>query len=137
MNELRVLQLCHKPPRPSVDGGCLAMDSVTQALIQEGHDLKVLSLSTHKHPFRPEAMDASYLEATGFEAIHADTELNVRDAASHLVTGESYHLSRFHVPEMEQRIEAILRETVFDVVLLESLFVASYIPAIRRLSDAD
>ncbi len=113
------------------------MDSVTQALIQEGHDVKVLSLCTHKHPFLPEAMHASYVEATGIEAIHADTELNVRDAASHLITGESYHLSRFHIPEMEQRIEAVLREAVFDIVLLESLFVASYIPAIRRLSDAD
>ena len=67
----------------------------------------------------------------------AETELNLRDAFSHVVTGESYHLSRFHVPEMERAIEDNLRERVFDVIILESLFTTSYIPAIRRLSDAE
>ena len=27
---MRVLQLCHKPPLPAIDGGCLAMDAITQ-----------------------------------------------------------------------------------------------------------
>jgi glycosyltransferase involved in cell wall biosynthesis len=31
----------------------------------------------------------------------------------------------------------VLREEMFDVILLESLFTTSYIPAIRRLSDAE
>ena len=61
--------------------------------------------------------------------------LNVRDALSHLVT-ESYHLSRFLVPEMERTVEDALRAQVYDVVLLSPCSTA-YIPAIRRLSDAD
>ena len=43
MSTLRVLQICHKPPQPGVDGGCLAMDSLTQSLQSEGHDVKVLN----------------------------------------------------------------------------------------------
>ena len=38
---------------------------------------------------------------------------------------------------MERAIEDNLRERVFDVIILESLFTTSYIPAIRRLSDAE
>ena len=34
---LRILQICHKPPRPAVDGGCIAMDSLTTGLLAEGH----------------------------------------------------------------------------------------------------
>ena len=113
------------------------MDSLTQGLLLEGHLVKVLSLHTHKHPYVPQALEDSYRDATRFEAVFADTELNVRDAASHVITGESYHLSRFHVPEMDRAIERVLREEMFDVVLLESLFTTSYIPAIRRLSDAE
>ena len=82
-------------------------------------------------------MDDAYRLATRFEAVYADTELNIRDAVSHIITGESYHLSRFHVPEMDRAIERVLREEIFDVVVLESLFTTSYIPAIRRLSDAE
>jgi len=136
-SNLRILQLCHKPPRPAVDGGCLAMDSLTQGLIHEGHHVKVLCLHTHKHPYRPEDLDATYLERTQFETVYAETELNLRDAASHVVTGESYHLSRFHVPRMERVVEKALRTHYYDVVILESMFMTSYIPAIRRLSDAE
>lgn len=134
---LRILQICHKPPRPAVDGGCIAMDSLTTGLLAEGHRVKVLTLHTQKHPFRQNQIDHTYLEATGLEAIFADTELNLRDALSHVITGESYHLSRFHVPEMDRAIEEALRVDMYDVVLLESLFTTSYIPAIRRLSDAE
>ena len=113
------------------------MDSLTTGLLLEGHRVKVLSLHTHKHPFVANALDEKYLTQTRFEAVYADTELNLRDAASHVITGESYHLSRFHVPEMDRAIEHVLREEMFDVVILESLFTTSYIPAIRRLSDAE
>jgi glycosyltransferase involved in cell wall biosynthesis len=136
-SSLRILQLCHKPPRPSVDGGCLAMDSLTMGLLSENHQVKVVCLHTHKHPFNPELLDGTYIEHTGIEAVFAETELNLRDAASHVITGESYHLSRFHVPRMERVIERIMRTEYFDIIILESLFMSSYIPAIRRLTDAD
>ena len=113
------------------------MDSLTRGLLDMGHRVKVVSIHTDKHPFLPNQIEADYLERTQFEVAYADTELNVRDALSHLVTGESYHLSRFLVPEMERTVEDALREQVYDVVLLESLFTTAYIPAIRRLSDAD
>ena len=54
-----------------------------------------------------------------------------------MITGESYHLSRFQVPEMDRAIEEALRVDMYDIILLESLFTTSYIPAIRRLSDAE
>ena len=113
------------------------MDSLTTGLLQEGHHVKVLTLHTHKHPFLESELTSTYLETTAFEAVFAETELNLRDAFSHMITGESYHLSRFHVPEMERAIEDNLRARVFDVIILESLFTTSYIPAIRRLSDAE
>lgn len=134
---LRILQICHKPPRPSVDGGCLAMDSLTRGLMMEGHRVKVMTLHTHKHPFKAKSLGEDYLLATRFQAVFADTSLSFRDAATHMVAGESYHLNRFHVPEMDRAIEECLRAEVFDVILLESLFVTSYLPAIRRLSDAE
>ena len=109
----------------------MAMDSLSTGLMEEGHQVQVITLHTQKHPFREHEMDAGYLEETSFQAVFADTELNIRDAISHIVTGESYHLSRFHVPDMERTIEDILRVQVFDVVILESLFTTSYIPAIR------
>ena len=134
---LRILQICHKPPRPAVDGGCIAMDSLTTGLLAHGNNVKVLSLFTKKHPFLESQIDKTYLKDTALEVVFADTVVNVRDAMCHVLTGESYHLSRFHVPEMDRAIEDVLRIRVFDVVILESLFTTAYIPVIRRLSDAE
>ena len=78
------------------------MDSLTTGLLQEGHLVNVLTLHTHKHPFLESELTSTYHETTEFEAVFAETELNLRDAFSHVITGESYHLSRFHVPEMER-----------------------------------
>ena len=52
-----------------MDGGCIAMDSLTTGLLAEGHRVKVLTLHTQKHPFRQDQINHAYLEATGLEAI--------------------------------------------------------------------
>ena len=67
MKSLRILQLCNKPPRPSKDGGCRAMDAMTQGLLSCGHQVKVLTIATEKHPFSPTEIDDAYLEATEME----------------------------------------------------------------------
>ena len=61
---MNVLQICHKPPVPSRDGGCLAMDAITQGLLNENVSVKVLTLSTPKHAFRIELLYKQYIKNT-------------------------------------------------------------------------
>ena len=133
---MRILQLCPKPPRPARDGGCLAMDAMTRGLLADGHSVRVLSISTEKHPHIPEHLDTDYMTATQYHAVDVKTALNPTDALQHLIAGESYHIGRFHSPDFTRKLEHILRDEVFDVVILESLFMASYEGSIRRLSAA-
>ena len=49
----------------------MAMDSLTTGLLQEGHNVKVLTLHTHKHPFLESELTSTYLETTEFEAVFA------------------------------------------------------------------
>lgn len=135
-DSLRILQLCHKPPRPARDGGCLAMDAITDGLLRLGHRLRVVAICTHKHPCTDTAQDLEYAEAVRFVGVPVDTRLNPVDAFSSMVTGESYNISRFHAPEMERVLRKVLLENVYDVVLVESLFMAPYLDSIRALSDA-
>lgn len=131
---MRILQLCHKPPRPSRDGGCRAMDAVTRGLLAAGNEVRVLAACTDKHPFVPPS-DAAYAEATRFEAVYIDTRVNARDALTHLISGESYNVARFHHGDLEERLRWILQREVFDLVLLESLFTVPYLPLIRNYVD--
>ena len=51
------------------------MDSLTRGLLDMGHQVKVVSIHTDKHPFLPDQIDADYLEQTQIEVAYADTEL--------------------------------------------------------------
>ncbi|MDE0917577.1 MAG: glycosyltransferase family 4 protein [Flavobacteriales bacterium] len=133
---MRILQLCPKPPRPARDGGCLAMDAMTQGLLADGHFVRLLAICTEKHPHVPEHLDSDYMRATKYHAVDVKTAVNTTDAVRHLIAGESYHIGRFNSPEFTSELENILRDDVFDVVILESLFMASYEAPIRRLSNA-
>lgn len=133
---MNILQLCHKPPVPPKDGGCIAMNNITGGLIAAGHKVKVLTIHTHKHPFEPAKISEQYKTDTAVESVFVDTRINLVDAFSNLVTSDSYNISRFFSADYDIRLQEILQENPFDVVLLESLFMTPYIDTIRRNSKA-
>ncbi|MBS1546857.1 MAG: glycosyltransferase [Bacteroidetes bacterium] len=133
---MRILQLCNKPPYPPIDGGAKAMYNITQGLLDAGHQVKVLCISTHKHPLKVATVPESFREHTRIEGVFVDTSLNVVDAFTDLVTADNYNISRFFSPDMDIRLIQLLSQEKFDIIHLESLFVTPYIPTLRRYSKA-
>ena len=129
---MRILQLCHKPPRPALDGGCLAMDAMTMGFLENGAQVKVITASTHTHPIRMDEVDPAYLDATDLEAVRIETELDIRDAYVALMNRESYTISRFYAHHHAMVIKQALSRRRYDVVQLESLYTTPYIDIIRR-----
>lgn len=133
---MKVLQLCHKPPFPSIDGGCIAINTLSQGLLANDIDLKILTASTEKHPFKPDEIPEDFKEKTDIEAVFLDTRVNIIDAFSALVTSDSYNVNRFFSTDFDRRLIEILRRTKYDIIHLESLFMTPYIDTIRKLSKA-
>ncbi|MCA6364079.1 MAG: glycosyltransferase [Bacteroidetes bacterium] len=131
---MRILQLCLKPPLPAVDGGCVAMQSITEGLLEAGHQVKILTLHTHKHPFQPDAIPPAFREATAIEAVFADTRVKPFSLLLSLAGRSSYNLSRFDVPAFHTKLTALLAKDEFDVIHLESLYMTPYIATIRQHS---
>lgn len=111
------------------------MDAMTRGLLAAGHSVKVLTAWTDKHPWQPELIDPSWLTTTHAEAVYLDTRLNKVDAFASIVTGDSYNISRFHSADLERALTKILRTSVFDMILFESLFTAPYLKTVGRYSD--
>ena len=132
---MRILQICHKPPQPSRDGGCRAMDAMTRGLIADSNTVKVLTIATEKHPWLPEELSEEYMAQTRIEALMVDTELNRVDALSNILTGDSYNISRFFSSDFDRLLTDVLRKEVFDLIIFESLFTAPYLKTVRHLSD--
>jgi polysaccharide biosynthesis protein PslH len=133
---MKILQLCLKPPLPALDGGCIAMNNLTQGLLAAGHKVKILTIFTHKHDFVPENMPAEYLASTDIEGVFVDTEVNFVDAFSNFMTSDSYNISRFFSTDFDIKLTKLLKKEQFDIVHLESLFMTTYLGTIRRLSKA-
>jgi glycosyltransferase involved in cell wall biosynthesis len=133
---MKILQLCLKPPLPAKDGGCIAMNSVTHGLLHMQHEVHVLSVVTHKHPFIKEAFGDDYLKKTKFESVFIDTRLNLIDAFSSLITQDNYNISRFFSPDFDKTLIHKLQQEDYDIIHLESLFMSPYIDTIRRVSKA-
>ena len=131
---MKVLQLCNKPPYPPVDGGTLAMHSITQGLLDAGCEVKVLTVATDKHPLGQ--LTEEYLAATRAEGVYVDLRVKALPAAVTALCGESYHVKRYISVDFAKRLREVLEAERFDVVHVESIFLTPYVPLIRRHSDA-
>jgi len=133
---MKVLQLTHKPPVPSIDGGCLAMRQITACLLDEQVEVKVVSIATAKHPIKNSEECIRYFDETRFEAIAIDTKVKILQVIISLFKKSSLQSDRFFSKEMVKKLETICSKEQFDVVILESVFVGKYIETIRKHSQA-
>lgn len=119
-----------------MDGGTLAMNSITCGLLAAGCEVRVLSMCSDKHPVLEERMTDEYREATRFEAVHMDLGIHPLEAGVAWLCGDSYHVKRFVSKAFAARLAEVLREEEFDVVHVESIFLSPYVPLIRKHSRA-
>ena len=133
---MNILQICHKPPYPAIDGGCIAIKNISEGLLKESYKIKILTINTLKHPFDANAFPKAFLDKTKIESVFVDTKINIVDAFSNLVTYDSYNISRFFSPDFNSLLIKTLKKTDFDVVLLESLFTTPYIDSIKSYSKS-
>ena len=133
---MKFLQICSKPPIPLVDGGAIAMHALTESLLSNGHQVKVVCIFTDKHDFMPEKMPASYIKETDIEGVYVDTKLHALEVYSNFITRDPYNLNRFFSVDMDIRLTRILQREKFDFIILESLFTTPYLATLRRNSNA-
>ncbi|MBK9964226.1 MAG: glycosyltransferase [Holophagales bacterium] len=132
---MRILQLCPKVPWPPDDGGRVAMRVLALSLQKAGADVRVLSMNPAKHRVDPRSLPDEARDLR-LEAIDVDTPVTVGGALSSLVRGTSYNVDRFRSKAFERRLREVAGGQAPDVVLLESLFMAPYVPALRDATTA-
>lgn len=133
---MRILQVCSKVPFPSMDGGSIAMNILTQGLIKCGNEVKVLAINTPKHFIKEEDIAISYRKEVAYQSVFIDTSIKLSDAFLNLFSKKSYNIARFYSKEFEKTLIRLLSDEHFDVVHLETLWVAPYVATIRKHSKA-
>ncbi|MBI5444022.1 MAG: glycosyltransferase [Deltaproteobacteria bacterium] len=132
---MRILQLCPKVPWPPDDGGRVAMRVLALSLQRAGAEVRTLSLNPLKHRVDPASLPDE-ARTLRLEAVDVDTSVTVGGALKSLLARSSYNVGRFYSEPFERRLREIVREEPPDIVLLESLYMVPYVPALRAATPA-
>ena len=133
---MKILQLCNKAPYPANDGSSIAICNLAEGLADCGIELHLLPINTKKH-FKPDTqIPTEFIKKTNYQSVYKNTNTSAFGAFCNLFSSHSYFVSRFFFKEYEQALIKKLETTSFDVIQLEGVFMASYIPVIRKHSKA-
>ncbi len=133
---MKILQLCKKFPFPLKDGEAIAVTHLSKALHQLGAELTLLAMNTKKHYFDVKQLPDEFDHYRQIHFVEVDNELKPKDAFLNLFSEESYHISRFISDDFARFLTRLLQKNTFDVIQLETLYLAPYIPIIRKYSKA-
>lgn len=131
---LSVLQICNKPPYPPLEGGPIAMNAITQALISQGHSVTVFAVNSSK--FNTKTIPQNYIEKTSYTEVDIDLSIKPFQAVKNLFSSDSLHVERYKTKEFFDSLLNVLRSKKFDIVHFESVFLAFSIPLIKQYTNA-
>ncbi|NVO03246.1 MAG: glycosyltransferase [Bacteroidetes bacterium] len=133
---MKILQLCNKSPYPAKEGGPIAMNNITRGLLENNHEVKILAVNTPKYFVKKEDFPLEYKNNTQIETVFINNSINVFCAFFNLFSSKSYNIQRFISKDFDEKLIEVLQKTEFDIVHLESLFMAPYLETIRKYSKA-
>lgn len=133
---MKILLLSKKFPYPLRDGESQAIHGLSKSLSELGADVYLLAMNTNKHFFEGKSLPKEMSHFKGVRTVPINTDLKYGAALKNLVKGISYHISRFDSPVYHAALANWLQKEEFDVIQLETLYLAPYIPTIRRHSKA-
>lgn len=135
---MKVLQLCKKFPYPLQDGESIAIQHISKSLTDMGCELSLLTMNTSKHYFKLDMQNLP-AELKHYKEIHSvevDNTIRKWDAFKNLFSKESYHISRFQSDGFAQKLLELISTQKFDIIQLETLYLAPYYDLIKENSDA-
>ena len=134
--KMKILCLCTKFPHPPKDGGTMAMLSMIRGFYRAGHEVTVLTMNTPKHYVTLSSIPVEVRIMAEFHAVDVNTQVNVFDAMANLFfSRESYHVLRFTSRPFRDELERLLNLKQYDVIQLETLYMAPYISTIRKMNS--
>lgn len=133
---MKILQLCKKFPFPLKDGESIAVTSLSKSLNALGCEITLLAMNTRKHFFNIDQLPEDFDHYEDVHTVCVDNRLKPWEAFKNLFSKDSYHIARFVSKDFSKRLIRLLKSNEFDLVQLETLYLAPYIPIIRKHSKA-
>jgi glycosyltransferase involved in cell wall biosynthesis len=133
---MKILLISNKAPYPPKDGQAIAVFNMANGLLDNGAEVHVLVINTKKQ-FRPdENIPVDFRVAANYQSVFRNTDVTALGAFANMFSRDSYFVSRFFFEDYAEALKRKLNEVKFDIVQIEGVFMAVYLPIIREYSKA-
>ena len=135
---MKILQVCKKFPFPIRDGESIAITNLAKSLKVQGSEVHLLAMNTSRHFYqiKEDKLPAELDFYNSVKTVFVDNRIKIFGALRNLFSEESYHIERFISLDFSQELTTILSQDDFDVVQLETPYLAPYLSVIRKNSNA-
>lgn len=133
---MKALILCNKFPYPATDGSSIAIMRMIDTMLAANIQVALFSLNTKKHFKDARALKRAYSGKLDITSIDVLTDITASNTLANLITGQPFHVSRFFVSEVSERLEKLLQNDTFDIIQFEGIFMGPYLDIVRKNSTA-
>lgn len=133
---MKILQLCKKFPYPLKDGESIAVTYMSRALKELGCEITLLAMNTLKHHSDISQIPKDYNHYKNIHFVDIDSSVKPLDAFLNLFSNKSYNISRFISNDFKNKLIEVIQSEEFDVIQLETLYLAPYVPIIKEHTNA-
>ena len=133
---MKALVLCNKFPYPATDGSSIAIMRMIDTLLTANIAVTLFSLNTKKHYKDPALLKAAYAGKLTVTSVDVLTDITASNTFANLLTGQPFHVSRFYVSNVSEKLQALLRKETFDIVQFEGVFMGPYLDLVKKFSKA-
>lgn len=129
---MKILLITKKFPFPLKEGEPIAINYLARSLAAQGCEVDLLFMNTSKHFFNPAEFPADENFFNEIHSVRVDNHIRLGGALRSMLAGKSYILDRFYSKAFEEKLEDLLRSKRYDVVQLETIYLAHYLPVLRK-----
>jgi len=128
---MKILQIANKAIYPP-DGGSLAILSFSQAYINNGHNVHLLNMLTHKHSNKISNIDSSLVNKLKIYSVKIHTKISIFKLLLNFIFSKTpYIAERFISKNFSKELESLIQTNNYDLIQIEGLYCLQYIHIIN------
>ncbi len=128
---MRFLYLTAQLPEPPHAGGTLRTNGLLRGVHAAGHEVHILSFATPEALVRNRAALDEF--CTSIDVVHPPHRSLIYRLRDLLLTRAADMQGRFASALYEERLRVVLSQTPFDLIQIESLEMAIYLPIVKQM----
>lgn len=133
---MKILILTHRVPFPQNGGYAIVVCNTIKGLIALGHEVALVALNGKRYHGSVQTAEDELLQKIRYTSYDININVSVLDAITNLFSKKSNDVDRYYDTEFEKLLLRELRQTVYDVIQFEGLFVTPYLAAMRKHTQA-